>query len=102
MLPSNLSLINRHRAAFPGTGFIAINGERMSDRDDTRLWDMLWRSFKVRNAPVMKRPSWDIWNEEERVPDYDESRKAARMALSRLSSWYRVPSSPHCAFSEVY
>jgi hypothetical protein len=102
MLTHSKNLIAKHRAAFPGTGFTAINGERMSDRDDNRLWDMLWRVFKARNKPILKRSPDDIWCELALVPHPEEARKNARTALARLGSWYRVPSSPHAAFAEVH
>lgn len=99
VLTSNKNLIAKHRVAFPGTGFTAINGERMSDRDDTRLWDMLWRIVKNRNLIDHTVPDYEF--NLNPPPPYDY-RKAAVFALGRLGSWYRVPSGPHCAFSEVY
>lgn len=53
-MASNRSLVQRHRAAFPGPSFIAVDGTRMSDRDECRLWDMLWRIFRSRHHGVTR------------------------------------------------
>jgi hypothetical protein len=95
---SSRSLIEKHRAAIPGRSFIAIDGERMSDQDDYRLWDMLWRIYRARNQPITCYHDWDYF----KIHGYQNiiiARKNARIALDKLKSWYRVPSNPHSTFS---
>lgn len=95
------ALINRHIVQFPGTGFIAVDGQRMSSNDDNRLWDMLWRTFKARNTPSHDFLEADVFHEYP-VLNFKRPREDARRALRKLVSWYRGVTSPHDAFADVH
>lgn len=99
-MDSNLTLIKRNRQELPGA-FRNVANETMSDNDDNRLYDMLWRVILCRNKPIMKRAEWDLFAEHGLVPDYVEPRKNARKAADKLKSWYVVCHSPHTTFSGV-
>ncbi len=99
-MDSNRALIDRHRRARPGA-FTANDGQRMSDRDDCRLWDMLWRIIKARHSPAWRYSEADCFHEFP-YPDHETPRRDARTAAGRLASWYRVRYSPHASFADVH
>lgn len=97
---STRTLIERHRAAFPGTGFAALDGERMSGTDQNRLWDMLWRVFRARNKPAQQFLEVDVFREVP-FPDEKTPRARAREALRRLRGYYVGSNDPHSVWNMV-
>jgi len=83
-----MSLASHHRAALPGSSFIAHDGACMSDSDEGRTWDMLWRHIKFRHTPILKQVCGDIWGEFDPWPDYAAAKERARSAARQLRAWY--------------